>query len=184
MLEWFQEIDKGLFLLFNGLGSPYLNCFMIFMSNKYVWIPLYLVLIYRLYQVHGLKLYLPLLALLLVILCTDQTTSTFMKPYFARLRPCKDPDLMGLMTIIDDCRGKFGFASGHAANSFGVASFFYLKEKSKPMIALMVWAGVVSYSRVYLGVHYPGDIIAGGLIGFSFAYLWLKLYQKITLKAY
>ncbi|MEQ8470798.1 MAG: phosphatase PAP2 family protein [Marinoscillum sp.] len=184
MLEWLQEIDRNLFLTLNGFGSPHLDGLMIFMSNKYVWIPLYLLLVFRLYQEHGKKFYQPIIALLLVVLCTDQMTSTVMKPYFERLRPCNDPGLSELMNIINGCGGKFGFASGHAANSFGVAAFFFLKEKSKSMVALLIWAALVSYSRIYLGVHYPGDVFVGALIGFGFGYLWLKLYQRLKAKAY
>lgn len=180
MLEWFLETDRELLLFLNGLGSPYLDQFMIWMSDKYIWFPLYLYLIYRMVAHHGRKFYEPLLALLLVIVITDQTTSSFMKPFFERLRPCKDPALDGLIQMINKCRGNFGFASGHAANSFGLAAFFYLKEKSTLGLVLVIWAAVVAYSRIYLGVHYPGDVLVGTALGWLAAFLVLKIYYLLT----
>ncbi|VXD10455.1 phosphatase PAP2 family protein [Marinoscillum sp. 108] len=183
MLEWVLELDEKIFLTLNGLGSPYLDTFMIWMSDKYLWIPLYLYLIFRLYQQEGKKLLWPLITLIVVIICTDQTTAGFMKPYFERLRPCKDPALEDLIVIIGECRGKFGFASGHAANSFGLAAFFYFKERSLFSKGLLLWAAIVSYSRVYLGVHYPADILVGMLVGVFWAYVLYATMKSFRLRA-
>ncbi len=183
MLEWLKDLDKNLFLFLNGLGSPYLDSFMIFMSDKYVWIPLYLVLIFFLAKTYGRHVYQPLLVIGLIILCTDQTTASFMKPFFERFRPCKDPELEGLVHIVDKCRGLYGFASGHSANSFAVAGFFFFTERSKKGILLLVWAGIIAYSRVYLGVHYPGDILVGAGIGLLFSYGWVTVYQYLASKS-
>ncbi|RED95617.1 phosphatase PAP2 family protein [Marinoscillum furvescens] len=181
MLETLLQWDTDLFLALNGLGTPHLDQTMSFLSNKYVWIPMYLYLIFRLYQRHNRSFYLPLLALILVIVCTDQITASILKPYFERLRPCKDPLLEGLVYTVGKCRG-FSFASGHAANTFGLAAFFYFLEKSPLAIALLVWAALVSYSRIYLGVHYPTDVTVGALIGITFGYVWCRglitLYPK------
>ncbi|WP_421889527.1 phosphatase PAP2 family protein [Marinoscillum sp.] len=182
MLDWLLALDEKIFLIFNGLGSPHLDTFMIWMSDKYLWIPLYLYLIFRLYQQEGKQLTWPLITLIIVIICTDQTTAGFMKPYFERLRPCKDPALENLMIVIGECRGKFGFASGHAANSFGLAAFFYFHERSRFSKVLLLWAAVVSYSRVYLGVHYPADILVGTLVGISWAYTLYTLMKHLRFK--
>lgn len=171
MLDWLLELDKDLFLLINSFGYPYLDGFMIWMSDKYIWFPLYAYLIFRLYQQDGFTFYQPLLALILVIVITDQLTSGFMKPFFERYRPCHHPEVKSLVTDISHCGGLYGFASSHAANTFGLATFFYLKEKSALSIVLLVWASIVSYSRIYLGSHFPGDVITGAEIGYLAAYV-------------
>jgi len=184
MLEQLLQWDQEIFLQLNGLGSPWLDGLMLFLSYKFVWIPLYLYLIYRLYRQNGNHFYIPLLLLILTITLTDQTTSSLMKPFFERLRPCKNPSLDGLVQVIGNCTGKYGFASGHAANSFGLASFFFFYEKRSTMSkGLLIWAGLVAYSRVYLGVHYVGDILAGGLIGLSAAWLLVRLAER-SLKSF
>ncbi|HCX24274.1 MAG: phosphatase PAP2 family protein [Flammeovirgaceae bacterium] len=183
MLDWLKEIDLNLFLEVNGLGSPYLDGFMIFMSKKLVWIPLYLLLTFRLYQKYDIKVYQPLIAMGLIILCSDQTTSHFMKPFFERYRPCKDPELEGMVMIIDKCRGLYGFASGHSANAFAVAGFFFYQDKKWIGIPLLFWAATIAYSRVYLGVHYPGDVLVGSLIGLSYSFFAIKGHQYLATKS-
>lgn len=178
MLDVLQEWDIELFLKLNGAGTPYLDEFMLFMSDKYVWIPLYLFLIFRLYQRHDKRFYLPLATIILVIVCTDQTTGSILKPFFERLRPCKEPMLDGLVYHLGKCRG-YSFASGHAANTFGLAAIVYFLERSRFSVALLLWAAIVSYSRIYLGVHYPADVITGALIGIGYAFIWSWLLQAV-----
>lgn len=171
MPEWILELDKHLFLFINGLGYPYLDQFMIWMSDKYIWFPLYALLIYYLYRKNGWSFYQPVLALVVIIVITDRFTSGFMKPFFERYRPCHDPEINYLLTSLKHCGGLYGFASSHAANTFGLAFFFYIREKSTLGIALLIWASIVSYSRIYLGSHYPGDVVAGALVGLLAAWL-------------
>lgn len=175
MVDWLLQIDRILFLKLNGLGSPYLDQLMIGLSNKYLWTPLYLFLIYLLIKHKKKDFYIPLIGVLIVLLITDQTTATLMKPYFARLRPCHEPAFAGLVQIIGDCKGKFGFASGHAANSFGLATFFVFWLSTPWSKVLFVWAMLVAYSRVYLGVHYPLDIFTGAAIGIIAGYCMTRL---------
>ncbi|MEQ9299163.1 MAG: phosphatase PAP2 family protein, partial [Cyclobacteriaceae bacterium] len=111
---------------------------------------------------------------LLAVAATDQLTSSLMKPGFERLRPCHDPSLSETIRIVDGCGGKYGFASGHAANTFMLAIFFVtLFRGNKLFLWMILWAAVVAYSRIYLGVHFPGDVLVGAmlgsLIGLSFA---------------
>ena len=96
-----------------------------------------------------------------------------MKPYFQRLRPCLDGNINILIEVVKGCGGKYGFASSHAANSMGLAIFYLMILKRKKMLGycILTWALLVGYSRVYLGVHYPGDILVGFLVGSFFGYL-------------
>lgn len=165
MIETLMEWDRALFLWLNNLGHPQLDSFMLFLSAKRVWIPLYLLLIFLLYRHFGSQFWKPLLLVLLAAGMTDLITSGFMKPFFERLRPCHDPALEGLMVNVGKCGGKYGFASGHAANTFALATFFFTVTRHRAFWLLVLWAVMVSYSRVHLGVHYPGDILVGALIG-------------------
>ncbi|XOV90917.1 MAG: phosphatase PAP2 family protein [Bacteroidota bacterium] len=180
MLEWLIEIDKSIFLFLNGLGHPFLDMPMIWLSDKYIWFPFYGYLIYRLFQRYHYSFYQPLITLILIIVITDQTTSGFMKPFFERLRPCHEDELTQLIVLIKGCGGSYGFASSHAANAFGLASFFYFTERSTFSIVMLIWAFLVSYSRIYMGVHYPFDILVGALIGIIAAYSCKTLLYKLN----
>ena len=170
------QLDEQLFLFLNSLGSSTWDGFWLFMTNKYNMIPLYLFLLIYSFKYIGWKKGLWfVLTIALLISCTDQTTNLF-KDGFERLRPCHDPDIAPLMRLVkDSCGGLYGFFSGHASNSFALAVFFitFFKTISPTMRWLLLWAAIVAYSRVYVGVHYPIDIISGAffgsLIGFFFA---------------
>ena len=101
-----------------------------------------------------------------------------MKPYFARLRPSREPTLEGLIHLVEGYKGgQFGFASSHAANTFGLATFFYLAfgKTKRWVVWLFVWAAFMTYTRIYLGVHYPGDILVGSIVGVVSAFVGFKL---------
>jgi undecaprenyl-diphosphatase len=180
MIEQLLEYDRELFLYLNGLHTPWLDPVMLFISETLVWLPLYIYLLYLIFKDHSKEGWLVLVGLALTIVLADQVTSTLMKPYFARLRPSREPSLETLVHIVEGYRGgKFGFASSHAANTFGTATFLFLLlgKKRKWIIGLFLWAALVTYSRIYLGVHYPGDILAGALVGMLAGLAGFKLYR-------
>ena len=172
--------DKELFLFLNNLGNPSWDGFWMFVTNKFSAIPLYLLLLVLTYRQLGLKrTILVLITVAVMILVTDQLSNLF-KYGVKRLRPCYDSDLNGLVRLVKSyCGGKFGYFSAHAANNFAVAFFFtfLLRKKFRYIgIFLMVWAFLVAYSRIYIGVHFPLDVLTGGLIGLIFSWLFTKLY--------
>lgn len=179
MLEQLIQYDKELFLLLNNLGSDTWDGFWMFMTNKFTAIPLYFFLLFLSYRQLGLKKTgLILVAVALMIVCTNGLAD-FFKYGVQRLRPCYDTDLDGLVRLVkNSCGGKFSYFSAHASNTMGVAFFFTLLLKSKYGyigVLLMLWAFIVAYSRIYIGVHFPLDVLSGMAIGALFAWVFVKL---------
>jgi undecaprenyl-diphosphatase len=183
MQELIQE-DRSLFLLLNNLGSSPFDQLWIMISATWIWVPLYVIFLYLLFknfQVRNLIFILIFIAL--GVTFSDQLAGIF-KTGVSRLRPCHDTTLTGLMRSVK-CGGQFGFYSSHAANTFFIATFMsmllYKKYRFLPYI-LFIWASIVSYSRIYLGVHFPLDILMGAAMGFFaggfFATLALKVIHK------
>jgi undecaprenyl-diphosphatase len=146
------------------------------LTQTITWIPLYVLLLYLIYRLDSKNILWILGGVMLTILLADQVSSGLMKPYFERLRPCHDPRWEGMMHIYGRCGGLYGFVSSHAANTFGLATFLTLKlgKKQKAIACLFLYALVVSYTRIYLGVHYPLDLFFGALVGVLAAFFsWL-----------
>jgi len=181
-MDFLIELDHQFFLWLNGFHHPAMDGVMVWISGKKEWFPFYGLLIGFLFWRFRWKGFLVLVALALLITLCDQTASGFFKPTFERLRPCNEPQLAGLVHTVRKCGSGFSFFSSHAANTFGLAFFwFFLLGKEHKIHALLVpWAAVVSYSRIYLGVHYPTDILAGMLCGL----LWGWVVYKILLFAF
>jgi len=170
MLEMLESADRNLTIFINQGFNSWLDTLMIFWSGKLVWLPLYAALMIFLFGRFGSKHFPRILLLIgILILLSDQTASALFKPLFQRLRPCHDSDLLPFLHLPDGCGGQFGFASSHAANTMALAVFFFLlpvfARSGWIALALLVWAIITGWSRIYLGAHFAGDIIAGYAIG-------------------
>jgi len=183
-VEQIIELDKELFLFINTLGSSTWDWFWIFLSERSYWIPLYLILLYLLYRNFGIKkTSLILILTLLMVLFTDQITN-ILKDGFQRLRPCFTPEFEGIMRGIGcERRGQFGFTSAHASNHFAIALLLGLvfKKVYKWMLpVLLIWAALIAYSRVYLGVHFPLDVVCGAAMGLFLGGAFYRVFIYLT----
>ncbi len=181
MIDTIINIDKELFLWFNSLHNSFLDTLMWWGSGKLTWIPLYAFFLYLVWKKFKTKSWLPVLGVVILIVLTDQLSVHLFKNVFERLRPCHDPSISEFVHLVNNyCGGKFGFVSSHAANTFGLAMFLWLcLRKAYPIFwIIFIWAVFVSYSRIYLGAHFPLDIFCGGLLGFLLATFIYKLLKK------
>ena len=174
-----EALDSRLFLFLNGFHADWLDPVMVSITAMWVWIPLYALLLFMVFKQYGKRGWWILLAVVLVILCTDQLSAHVCKPLFHRLRPCFNPELEGLVHLPKGLPGgRYGFVSSHAANTFGIAAFLTaVLRKQWRWIGwvLYFWAFLSSYSRIYVGVHYPGDILAGAVLGVLIGLIFWKL---------
>ena len=184
MLEQLLQYDKELFLYLNSLGTPTWDGFWLVVTNKLTFIPLYAILLFLVYKRFGLKALLIIIVIVgLMITFTDQITNLFKYIIAKRPRPCREEDMKGIMRFIAPRCGRYGFFSGHAANSMAAAVFagLLLKPYYKKLIfILLLWSAIVAYSRIYVGVHYPLDIVCGMAFGAlsGFGFYKLQIYAR------
>ncbi len=183
-MEALTDLDSRLFLLLNGLHADWLDGIMIAITNMLVWIPLYLLLVYLVIRQYGKKSIWIFLAVGLVVLCSDQLASSVCKPLFHRLRPCYNDGFRDVIYLPNGMAGgRFGFVSSHAANTFAVAAFLTpaLRNKYRWVgFVMFLWAFLSSYSRIYIGYHYPADIIAGAALGILVGLIIWKIYSIVS----
>lgn len=176
---WLSDIDARLLLIVNGAHSPFFDAVMWCISGRWVWVPFYAVLACLLFRRMSWKrASICLVTIGLIILAADQTCATLIRPEIGRLRPANlNNPLSSFVHVVNGYRGgRYGFPSCHAANTFALAVFMSLVIRHKWFTVMMFsWAFVVSYSRMYLGVHYFGDLFCGATIGSLFAVLFYYL---------
>ncbi len=167
-LQRLIDIDKQVLLALNGSNSLYMDGVMKIYTSTVVWLPVALVLLLVVLKNNSPRIgFLTVLAVALTVVATDQVSSHLIKPLVERLRPCNDPTIMHLVDTFNGYRsGGYSFTSSHACNSFGVFAVTSLIVRNRTLsLSLLVWAVINSFSRIYLGVHYPGDILCGALLG-------------------
>ena len=180
MIETIENIDHKLLLFFNGLHFDWLDPIMVAISSKWFWLPVVGFFVYFIIKKYKNKFWIPLLAAVICFAITDQS-SHLTKENYKRYRPTHNLELTEKVHVVNDYKGgQYGFFSGHATNSFGLAliTLLFVKRKTYTYI-IIAWAVLVSYSRIYLGVHFPSDIFIGVLVGLSVAFLVWKTMKSI-----
>ncbi|CAH1000374.1 hypothetical protein LEM8419_01527 [Neolewinella maritima] len=177
-------MDQTLFELINQqLASPLLDAVLPVYREKTTWIPLYAIWLVLLLRAYGWKRTLFLLLCIgAVIAVADQIAASVLKPWVAQLRPCAEPSLAGQVRELVGCGGRFGFPSNHATNHFAVAVVLCLTwvRGTPARIFLLLWAASIGLAQVYVGKHYPSDVLAGACLGTSVAILGVWAYRSLA----
>jgi undecaprenyl-diphosphatase len=178
-----QSFDQSLFVYINQVAThPLTDTLMPFFRESTLWIPFYLFLIVFVFVNFGKKGWVWLLFAFITVLLTDQFSSSIIKNLVQRPRPCADPLLYGqVRLLLDHCSGGYSFTSSHATNHFGVATFLFVtlgRYFGNWKYLLFIWASLICYAQVYVGVHYPLDVVFGALLGFLIGHFVCWAYQK------
>jgi len=174
-----EHLDQQLFLFLNSFHSTFMDPVMYAISGKLIWVPLYLGILIYLGITYKRRFLIIIIFIILAATLADQS-SVLVKNLVQRLRPCHEPALTGLVHLVKgECGGIYSFVSSHATNSFDVAllSLLFIKKRWYS-ISIVIWAMVLGYSRIYLGVHYPADVLCGSILG---SFIGWGMYQLYTL---
>lgn len=179
-MESFLQLDTQLSLFVNGCHSSLADQFFYLYSKTNVWIPFYIAYILLFIKKLGKNSLWVVIGLVIAVIVSDQISSSFFKPLVERFRPSHEPSLVGQIHIVNEyVGGLYGFVSSHAANTSAIALFLILLLRNNwHSVILLSWTLLSSYSRVYLGVHYVGDVVCGTIVGLLSAWLVFKLYIR------
>ncbi len=182
-LNMLNTWDTDLFLILNGAHNSFWDFIMFWASDKFIWIPVYALFLFILWRKYSSKIWIVMLFAALLIFLSDQISVHLFKDVFQRLRPCNNLALEGMVHLVNGkCGGSFGFYSSHASNIFAIAVFVIslLGKKNLWMLLLiLIWADLIAYSRIYLGVHYPGDVIAGVVAGSLMGWMLARFLKNL-----
>lgn len=178
MLEKIVALDKELFVFLNGLGSETYDGLWLLITKQFNWIPFFLLLAYLLIKNLGWKALGFVMLFIALLLLVGNETVEFCKVTFERLRPCNEPELKNTIRIVHQS-DSFSFFSGHATNSMATMTFLFLilRKYYKYAFLVFLYPLIFAYSRIYLGVHYPTDILTGYVVGATMGWLCYKGYQ-------
>lgn len=184
MIDWISQLDQALFVMINStLANPAFDLAMPWFRNKFLWIPLYAAVLgfirnnKRKYFIHIV------VALVLTIVISDQFSSSVLKPMFERARPCHPEQINESLNLLVNCGSGFSFPSSHATNHFAIGILFgllFVKQKRWILSVGILWAALISYAQVYVGVHFPFDVVAGALIGTLIALFMFTIFRKFA----
>lgn len=184
MLDWLLHIDRQVFFQINHcMSNMVFDWMMPLMRNKYFWIPLYVLIAGLIIRKHRYQAIYVLGFALLSLLLADQISAHIIKPWVQRLRPCNDPDISALVHLRVACGSGFSFVSSHATNHFALAAYFisvFARPSNRFYITLffLIWAGLISFAQVYVGVHFPFDVLTGAALGLiiGFGFGWANMF--------
>ncbi len=180
-LRWVLEGDRW---LFSRINQQWTNSFFDglfpFMRESEIWVPFYVFLLVFITLNFGKKGWLWAFSLIMTVVVSDLVSSHLIKTLVTRLRPCRDPDMSSTIhVLVTYCPGSSSFTSSHACNHFAMATFIYLtlRQTSSIWAVVFVWAALISYAQIYVGVHYPGDVAGGTIIGCLIGYGTSRLFR-------
>ncbi len=181
MLDFLKNTDQNLFLYLNGMHNGFCDIVMPYLTSFWFWVPLFIWWLYEIYKRYKKKILIIVIFTVALIFASDQG-SGLIKKSVKRYRPTYNTEITEKIHTVDNYRGgRYGFVSSHAANAFAIAVFVFLlmrPTKKYFAISLFLYAFITCYTRIYLGVHYPLDIIGGALVGTVLAFIFSKIYFK------
>ncbi len=182
LVELFHSIDNRIFYLINShLSSSRLDGFMIMLRTPITWVPFYALMLFLFYKKSPELCFAIVVASIVTFGLTDFISASVFKPFIGRVRPCYDESLNFSVRNIVGCGGRYSMPSSHASNHAGLATFWFLialKFYKEKWHLLWLWAGAICYAQIYVGVHFPSDILVGALLGMVIAFLIFTVFKK------